>query len=165
MRDVVQVVEQQSSHGPEDREEQIDGIDGHPWSIEGTEERSNTSVDARAAQKKKTRKKLSPIVVPAVIAELCRLLNPFPDLPPFIQCGPPTGFISQLPSNQWQRTCCLPMKACATKSTVAAAFKFRKSINLTRFMYPDGFLDNVFHDSDQSGVETMCKDHFSRSFF
>jgi hypothetical protein len=159
MRDVVQVVEPQSSHGPENTGEQIDGIDGHPWSVEGIEERAKWQrlVQEKKTRKKqkKTRKKPSPIVVPAGIAELCRLANSFPDLPSFLQCGPPTGFINQLPANQWQRTCCLPMTACATESTEAAASKFRKKVNLGRCTYPDGFVDNVFHDSDPSAIEAM----------
>ena len=53
MRDVVQVVEPQSSHGPENTGEQIDGIDGHPWSVEGIEERAKWQ---RVVQEKKTRK-------------------------------------------------------------------------------------------------------------
>jgi hypothetical protein len=159
MRDVVQVVEPQSSHGPENTGEQIDGIDGHPWSVEGIEERAKWQrvVQEKKTRKKqkKTRKKPSPIVVPAGIAELCRLANSFPDLPSFLQCGPPTGFINQLPANQWQRTCCLPMTACATESTEAVASKFRKKVNLGGCTYPDGFVDNVFHDSDPSAIEAM----------
>ena len=165
MRGVVQVVEPQSSHGPEITRGQIDEIDkideihGHPWSVEGIEERANWQTVGQEKKtrkkQKKTRQKPSPIVVPAGIAELCRLTNSFPDLPSFIHCGPPTGFINQLPANQWERTCCLPLKACATKSTVAAASKYRKKINLKSFTYPDGFVDKVFHDSDQFGIEAM----------
>ena len=163
MRGVVQVVEPQSSHGPENTGEQIDEIDGHPWSVEGVEERANwqrvVQEEKTRKKQKKTRQKPSPIVVPAGIAELCTLTNSFPDLPSFIHCGPlcgpPTGFINQLPGNQWERPCCLPLKACATRSTVVAASKYRKKINLDCFTYPDGFIDKVFHDSDQSWIKAM----------
>ena len=98
MRGVVQVVEPQSSHGMENTGGQIDEIDGHPWSAEGIEERANwqtvvQEIKTRKKQKK-TRQKPSPIVVPAGIADLCKLTNSFPDLPSFVQCGPPTGFIN-----------------------------------------------------------------------
>ena len=55
MRDVVQVVEPpQSSHGPEITRGQIDESDGHPWLVEGIEERANWQT---VGQEKKTRKK------------------------------------------------------------------------------------------------------------
>ena len=89
MRGVVQVVEPQSFHGPEITRGQIDEIDkideihGHPWSVEGIEERANWQTVGQEKKtrkkQKKTRRKPSPIVVPAGIAELCRLTNSFPD--------------------------------------------------------------------------------------